>query len=834
MTTLASLMVSLGLDTAKFHSGAVKAIAQVERLSQASEKLNGVAKGTSLALMAGQAVQLGAALAPAAGALLAMPAAMAAVKVSTLTAKVALAGMGDAMKAVADGDAKKLKEAMKELSPSAQSFVKASVSIKKDGLDPLQKAVQQRFFDGLTKPLREAATSVLPTVKSGMTEVSGALNSMAKEGLRVAATPMFKGELAKVFGNTSGVLNTLRDGIEPLVTIVLKLANAGAPLAKRMAEWAVSGAKAASTFLSSEQGAAKLAGIVQRAGDTLASLGRIVGDVAVGLGGLFKGATSDGGNLLGTIESLTQRFATWAQSAQGQQQIGNVFQLLAQTGAALGPVLSMLSGPLSTLASIITSLPAPVQDAVAKFLAFSVVAAAIGSKVGPAISGIRLLATGIGGIPGVVAKIGPAATAVGTFAAKLATAAVTAAASAGRMALSMATAAAGMAASAARMVASMAVTAARVVAGWVLMGAQALAQAARVAAAWLIAMGPIGLIIAAVVALVALIVANWDTIKEAIGAAWEWVKEKTSAVWNSIVGFLTGLWNGIKTTAAAVWEWIKSKIAAFVSGAIAIFQNFTLPGLIAKHWETIKTAAQIAWNWVVTQIRTAATNIVAGVQTLAQIPGKVAAWFADMAKQAIAKAQELLAWAKGFGAKILSGLGNLASLLLSAGRDLIMGLINGVKEMAGRAVDAVKGVVGDAVQSAKNLLGIASPSKVFRIIGEQTMTGWIEGVVSKTALAVSAVRGVLAHARDEAGRAVEGLAMTATKTTAKLPVEQKTEIKGATYGTSGVALEGGGGWSTPRSGAPSVVVNMPNAVIREEADVPKLGAQFGFEYTARA
>ena len=41
------------------------------------------------------------------------------------------------------------------------------------------------------------------------------------------------------------------------------------------------------------------------------------------------------------------------------------------------------------------------------------------------------------------------------------------------------------------------------VAAWVLLGAQSLLQAARVAAAWLIAMGPIGLVIAAVVGLMA-------------------------------------------------------------------------------------------------------------------------------------------------------------------------------------------------------------------------------------------------------------------------------------------------------------------------------------------
>jgi len=51
------------------------------------------------------------------------------------------------------------------------------------------------------------------------------------------------------------------------------------------------------------------------------------------------------------------------------------------------------------------------------------------------------------------------------------------------------------------------------VAKWVWVGAQSLIQAARVAAAWFIALGPVGWVIATVIALVALIIANWDLLK---------------------------------------------------------------------------------------------------------------------------------------------------------------------------------------------------------------------------------------------------------------------------------------------------------------------------------
>jgi hypothetical protein len=129
---------------------------------------------------------------------------------------------------------------------------------------------------------------------------------------------------------------------------------------------------------------------------------------------------------------------------------------------------------------------------------------------------------------------------------------------------------------------------ARMIANWVRMAVVSTAQAARVAAAWLISMGPIAIVIAAIVGLVAVVVKNWDTIKKATKVAFEWV------------------WNKVKT----VFDWMKK-----------LFLNFTGPGLIIKHfdkivgfvkdlpgriasaatgmWDGIKDAFRSALNWLI-------------------------------------------------------------------------------------------------------------------------------------------------------------------------------------------------------------------------------------------
>lgn len=178
----------------------------------------------------------------------------------------------------------------------------------------------------------------------------------------------------------------------------------------------------------------------------------------------------------------------------------------------------------------------------------------------------------------------------------------------------------------ATMAATATLNAAVVVAGWVLMGVQAMAQAVRMAAAWFIAMGPVGWVIAAIIGLVALIVANWDKVKE-------WTVRAFNAVW----GFIKDVWERIKAGATLVWTWIRDRwneVVAFISGIPAKIAAFAatmwqahhdavdtvkqwisdrwddvvdfvtkLPGRIATAaagmWDGIKTAFREAINWII-------------------------------------------------------------------------------------------------------------------------------------------------------------------------------------------------------------------------------------------
>jgi phage-related protein len=63
------------------------------------------------------------------------------------------------------------------------------------------------------------------------------------------------------------------------------------------------------------------------------------------------------------------------------------------------------------------------------------------------------------------------------------------------------------------------------------------------------------------------------------------------------------------------------------------------------------------------------------------------------------------------------------------GKDIIDGLVKGVKNAAAKVGTALKEVANGAINSVKKVLGIRSPSKVFAGIGENMGLGLAEGFV---------------------------------------------------------------------------------------------------------
>lgn len=95
---------------------------------------------------------------------------------------------------------------------------------------------------------------------------------------------------------------------------------------------------------------------------------------------------------------------------------------------------------------------------------------------------------------------------------------------------------------------------------------------------------------------------------------------------------------------------------------------------------------------------------------------------------------------------ILDAIGGFFKDMFDAGANLIQGFIDGILSMPGRVADAIGNAVGGAIDQGKRMLGIASPSKVFREIGNYTMLGLEAGIndeIPAVSRAMTRVNGVL-------------------------------------------------------------------------------------------
>ena len=124
---------------------------------------------------------------------------------------------------------------------------------------------------------------------------------------------------------------------------------------------------------------------------------------------------------------------------------------------------------------------------------------------------------------------------------------------------------------------------------WAALAAAALANATKMASAWLIALGPKAWVIAAVVAIAAAVIANWESVRATTQTIWTSVSTWLSAQWQALSATATALWTGLAQFFATTWTGIS--LAAVTAWT-------TLGAWLSAHWTALKTTATTLWNGV--------------------------------------------------------------------------------------------------------------------------------------------------------------------------------------------------------------------------------------------
>lgn len=278
---------------------------------------------------------------------------------------------------------------------------------------------------------------------------------------------------------------------------------------------------------------------------------------------------------------------------------------------------------------------------------------------------------------------------------------------------------------------------------------------------------PVLAVIAVIGTLIAVFVHLWQTnegFRTALITAWEFIKSffisAVELIKSALInGFTTMLATGLtlflslQSGLSSAWESIKS---AFSTGVNAALQ-FLTTGFSNMISSAISWASQFISN-IINAMSQFVSQIISGgsqaasslLSYLSQMISSVIDFASQLVSQIISAMSNFVSEIVSGGSEALSSLtsalgdmvsavGGFVGDMISAGADLIMGMVNGIKNKAGDLVNAAVDAVGGAIDAAKSKLGIASPSKVFREIGAFTSEGMAIGITDNARMAVASV-----------------------------------------------------------------------------------------------
>lgn len=214
----------------------------------------------------------------------------------------------------------------------------------------------------------------------------------------------------------------------------------------------------------------------------------------------------------------------------------------------------------------------------------------------------------------------------------------------------------------------------------------------------------------------------WNGIKAALAYIWTTIQTIAIDTFNNIVAFFVETWTNIKQGTIDAWNalktWLSETWESMKQGAIDTWNS--VKQFFIDLWESIKTNTINMWNAIKDGVTTAWENTKNAVINTAKsiVDGAAQAW-EDM-KTGVSNAVD----------RVKETFDTIRQIdLLQIGKDIIDGLVNGIRSKIDDVVNAVKDVAGSITGKIKDVLSIHSPSRVMAELGMFTSQGLAEGML---------------------------------------------------------------------------------------------------------
>lgn len=782
---------------------------------------------TGVAALASGAMAAVSGLSPLVGTLLPIPALLSGMVQGLVAAKLGFSGMGTAIAAVMAGDPAAIAEAMKDLGPNTRDAATAMGELAKS-YQPIRESVQERMWENMARPIKLIGEQYLPIVTRGMNLTGDAMNKVLHNLAGFMLLEQTQARIGRIMVRNAAITESFGNAGVASFRVFIALADAAGDTAVRMArdfaKWMDDLA------VKIETNSARIGAFADRAYNLFLRVKDALTDWGVALFNVFRATIPLSNSLGASFAKIGEEFRKWTENPENFQKMVGYFErmqpvlsklwtLTVELGAALirlsdnpnfGKMLDMFiqavpaleglassaSGLMVPLASIIVSL-IQIAD---NFNIFGPVSAILW-----AIAGIlHVVAAALNAIPDPIMDIIAFVVIWGLAIRKV---------HAVLQALGFSK---GLAPILGWII--------KIVAGFGKMAGAALMAGAKMALAWLIGLGPIGWVIIAIMAVVAVFVllymkcewfrnavqAVWEAIKagaigvwngiksaaEGIGNAWNSAVESIKNAWNSVVSFFQGIWNGIVSGATTAGNWIKTAwngVTSFFSELISAIGN----------------AFSVGWNYIKAMVAPVVSFIVAvwgGIVGLFQAVWNVIISIFQLAWAVIRLIVNVAIAVIGF---IIQGLVNLVMSVLNPIISFFQMAWQIIQMLVGIAIEMIKVKIQQIMAVVQFVLGIvqsifsAAWSVITSIVSSAVSA--IGAVINVISSVVSAVLGVAQGIFSAIWAAIVGIVQGAISGMAGI-------INTITGIVSGVMNTVSGIWNSVWSGMQSFVMGIINAI----------------------
>ena len=286
-------------------------------------------------------------------------------------------------------------------------------------------------------------------------------------------------------------------------------------------------------------------------------------------------------------------------------------------------------------------------------------------------------------------------------------------------------------------------------------------------------------------------IAVWEAIKNFFAAAWEAISSTAQAVWNGIKDFFSGLWEGIKTIFSTVVEVIKTIITTYfniyktiittvlnaiktvfttiwngiktvVTTVVTAIQTFittawnAIKNTVTTVLNAIKTVITTVWNAIKTAVTTVVNGIKSTISTVWNSIKSVVTSVVNSIKSTVTTVfNNIWSGIKGTMGKIVSSIKegfnqaisfitSLPSKALQWGKDMIMGIVNGIKSCIGAVGDAVSSVANKIKSFLHFSVPDEGPLTDYESWMPDFMKGLAKGIEDSKSMVAKAMDGVAA------------------------------------------------------------------------------------------